>query len=168
VLDLVWQEEIRRSNPHATCECDCCERKVRPRGEKKWCQPATGAVYVLGTRGGFCKIGRATDISSRLAKLRTASPFELFVVAVIATDRPDFEEAIYHKVFKHAHIHREWFSLTPEEIGWLRNQEEIAEWGLSCSGPTPAVPPEWRGPYIDPPLAVSIDVDRRALAALAA
>lgn len=113
-------------------------------------------VYVIGSRGRFCKIGLTTDFDARWKALRTASPLELYVVAVIPCGHHEglWLESLFHKIFAHAHIRGEWFSLTEKEIEWIQNQELLIDADIGRD-------PDYRGPYADPPLSCDIDTERR-------
>jgi hypothetical protein len=69
-------------------------------------------VYFLLAPNGLVKIGFASDYDERIRKLRTGSPLPLYPMAAVRGGR--VEEREYHKRFKAARHHGEWFDLTDE------------------------------------------------------
>lgn len=71
------------------------------------------SVYLITAREvGKVKIGCANDPWDRLEKLRTASPVELSLEAVLAGAYE--EERAYHQRFAAHRVRGEWFNLCPE------------------------------------------------------
>lgn len=130
-------------------------------------------IYVIGTRGRFCKIGQAVDMAQRIQSLKTACPFDLYVIAVIEHPRQELTwwERLYHEIVAEHWIRGEWYSLTEEETNFFRNEEINSftmPWGLIERDPPhpyipDQVPLEWRGPYVEVPLTQSLALNTRAV-----
>ena len=65
--------------------------------------------FVLAAEQGRLKIGRATDPKARLSALRTASPCELELVALLHGEE---WEGWFHRTFASNREHLEWFRPT--------------------------------------------------------
>jgi hypothetical protein len=82
-------------------------------------------VYLV--RGGdTVKIGRTTNLASRLRALATGSAVPLELLATVPGGRK--EEARLHRKWRHLHLRGEWFEAAPE---LLRYAQELA------AGPPP-------------------------------
>lgn len=68
------------------------------------------------------KIGKATNIKTRMKALRQTCPGELHLVAVIESDR----EAELHHQFRHAHVIREWFHAYPSLVAFIHELNPAA------------------------------------------
>lgn len=130
-------------------------------------------VYVIGTRGRLCKIGKSLAVEGRLTTLRTANPFELYVVAIMVCHPEDlmWRERYYHVLFQSSHVRGEWYSLTEAETDYLRHEEMLSvvyDWEVQHPPGTvlpyryDLVPLEWRGPFVDTPQSVSLEVIHRS------
>lgn len=75
----------------------------------QWCslpvQEGQRVYFIRG--GGFIKIGFSTNPLARLIDLRTASPFELELLADIPGSKDD--ELQIHRLFSDLHVRGEWF-----------------------------------------------------------
>lgn len=81
---------------------------------------ATEWVYLVKS-GELHKIGMSTsDVKKRIETLKTASPTPLEVVCVVETDDARGLEALLHKMFKTRRVKGEWFSLTPDDVAYIR------------------------------------------------
>lgn len=75
-------------------------------------EPQPGVVYFVGGDVGGVKIGFAVNVELRLRDLQCGSPVKLAVLATVPGMPKDERE--YHKRFKAARQHGEWFERTPE------------------------------------------------------
>ncbi|HEU6449197.1 MAG TPA: GIY-YIG nuclease family protein [Verrucomicrobiae bacterium] len=89
-----------------------------------------GQVYFLGSQLGT-KIGCAADARSRVRSLDGMLPFETEILHIITTDDRYGLEQAFHFYFSDKHIRGEWFSLTPEDIAFIK----------SLDGPPPTPKP---------------------------
>ncbi len=68
---------------------------------------------------GAIKIGRTDgDVRARMIGLQTGCPDELRILGVIRNTAPIAETAL-HRMFKHLRRHREWFTASPELLGFI-------------------------------------------------
>lgn len=72
---------------------------------------ASGDLYFVRV-GRFLKIGRTTNIQSRMRMIRCHAPTPPELVGVIAG--AGSQERQWHRAFKHLQSNREWFRITPE------------------------------------------------------
>jgi DNA-binding XRE family transcriptional regulator len=75
-------------------------------------------VYVIES-GGAYKIGVSTDPEKRLAQLKTGFPRGGSIVATVAA-APLLERGL-HRHFADKQLSGEWFSLTAEDVEWVKN-----------------------------------------------
>jgi excisionase family DNA binding protein len=73
----------------------------------------SGVYVISATHVRRYKIGYTTDLSRRLASLRTMSPVDLVVVAFIPGARPAVEYGL-HQQLADTRLHGEWFAESPE------------------------------------------------------
>jgi hypothetical protein len=86
---------------------------------------------------GPTKIGLTVNLSGRLSTLRTSCPYPLTLVYSVECGSLEEAEKIerhWHYYFGELHLRGEWFELTPEHIGWMRE----GHWDPALLGP-------WRG-----------------------
>lgn len=72
-----------------------------------------GSVYLV-EGAGLHKIGKATNVKSRLSSMAGGSPMPLTLIAV--ADGGCRLEARLHLLFSHVHSHGEWFRLTEDQV----------------------------------------------------
>lgn len=70
--------------------------------------------FIHAPLAGLIKIGRTTNIGSRLSSLRMSSPVHLFLLRTIEGGVE--KEAELHRRWQAIRQHGEWFSATPELI----------------------------------------------------
>lgn len=87
-----------------------------------------GFIYIL-YGGGYYKIGLTNDIDRRLAQISPALPFTVELVHTIKTDDMVRIEHFLHEKFADKRANGEWFSLSDDDIEWLKQLEYI-----SCEG----------------------------------
>lgn len=76
-----------------------------------------GYVYfVKSTETNFVKIGRTTNLKSRIKSMQTVSPFELELFASYETTDSEAEEILAHDFFEDHHKRGEWFEISDCEI----------------------------------------------------
>ena len=90
---------------------------------------------------GPIKIGKAIDVTKRVAKLQTAAPDKLHVLKVVEGDM----EAAYHAKFESSRTHGEWFSKSQELMDFIK-EEKFANDSRTIREP-PA--PDLRSPTSD-------------------
>lgn len=83
-----------------------------------------GFVYVIMASSGHVKIGKANNVDTRLATLRTASPFPLTLVSTLRCADPREIEKLLHRKFSSKRTHGEWFLLDPREMDYLAGLNE--------------------------------------------
>lgn len=80
-----------------------------------------GKFIYLVHCGGFYKIGMTFNLDNRLNSLQCGNPFELdLVFAVRCIDALEVEELL-HERFKDKHHFREWYSLSEDDITFIKN-----------------------------------------------
>lgn len=106
-----------------------------------------GYIYFAEmTRLSLVKIGYATDVPSRLASLRTSSPFEIREIAQYFGTKED--ERKLQRLLKPIHYKREWFRYTDDIYDLI---EDIYDYQLSVIAKTPGwvMDPNAREPLAD-------------------
>lgn len=79
-------------------------------------------VYVLEAIGSNrYKIGWGKNLAARIQKIKNASPFPVEIVAKIASNDPRKLESELHKLFDSTRVWREWFSLSAEQVDYLKS-----------------------------------------------
>ncbi len=77
-------------------------------------------VYFIANRGqGTVKIGISTDPEKRLSQLQTSNHDQLEILAVMEAD--ERTEGLLHRRFKSHRLSGEWFTLSPEILGFIQN-----------------------------------------------
>jgi hypothetical protein len=87
-------------------------------------EPASGRpgfVYLIGSPDGYCKIGRAKVLHSRLASIGLQLPYRVELLHSIEVSDCVWAERFLHKKFTLARQNGEWFLLTAEEINWIKS-----------------------------------------------
>jgi hypothetical protein len=64
--------------------------------------------FILNQKTNMVKIGKSTDVGTRLISLQTASPDELCVILILPNIK-DFSEKNLHHQFARYHVRGEWF-----------------------------------------------------------
>lgn len=77
-----------------------------------------GHVYFLRSEHGY-KIGKTTNLSVRMANIRSFLPFTVELVHTIQTDDMDRLEGGLHRVYADRCINGEWFALTRDDESLL-------------------------------------------------
>jgi len=62
------------------------------------------------------KIGRTTDLRSRMNQLAAGAPYKVNLVTYFETDNSLQEESILHKKLASYRVHGEWFEFSPEQL----------------------------------------------------
>lgn len=65
--------------------------------------------FVQAENGGFVKIGKATNIFSRMQSLQNGSPVKLVLRKIIEDENAGELELLLHDIFKEYRIRGEWF-----------------------------------------------------------
>lgn len=100
-----------------------------------------GFVYLITDDQTGYKIGRSSDVVRRIRRLATATPFDLRIIHVIATDQMEVLENALHVHFASQLIQREWFTLTEQDIWSICRlhgpllRREMADTSLLYHGP---------------------------------
>lgn len=77
-------------------------------------------VYFIGNEEfGRVKIGKTTNLFSRLSTLQVGSPFTLKVLGFIGDDNHHVKEKEVHKKFAEYHIHGEWYELNEKIYDYI-------------------------------------------------
>jgi hypothetical protein len=86
-------------------------------------------VYVIHANGtALYKIGKTTNVASRIAELQSGSPLRLVVVRFIPYDDPAELETLLHLVFWPYRIpHSEWFRLPERASNQLKSLRITSE-----------------------------------------
>ena len=119
----VWDRYVSRLSGEPVAEPT---RWVRPLRRRTNPAPSVAGVYFVqaGTNGPV-KIGRARDISTRLADLQVANHEPLRLLGFIRTDRDSFRrERDVHALFKDSWRGGEWFEFSPELAHFVETQTE--------------------------------------------
>lgn len=74
--------------------------------------------FIQSVHGGNIKIGKATNVKSRLGGLQTGSPSKLVLLGTLKGN----QEAALHAKFSASRVHGEWFSPSPEIAAFLKRK----------------------------------------------
>lgn len=85
-----------------------------------------GFVYVIDG-GLYHKIGKSRDPSKRIKQLQCFSSSRLTFAHLISTDRMTWTEDLLHSRFHKCRSHGEWFSLSPDDIAWIKQKFPASE-----------------------------------------
>lgn len=88
--------------------------------EKMFGRSGLGTIYVVAADNGLIKIGRAVDPVKRVRDLQSFCPARLTVLAVVRSQRSDFDERSLHIRFDRHRRHGEWFTDIPAIRDWAR------------------------------------------------
>jgi hypothetical protein len=84
-----------------------------------------GWVYLVGTEGGFYKIGRTTKVAERLAALNTGTPGGVTLIyAIYTVDSVDLER-LFHDAFEEERVRGEWFALPDRDVEWFGRMADL-------------------------------------------
>ena len=97
---LRWAVSKRLLNPDARA------RRLSTRSKQVF-------IYVIRVFD-FVKIGRASDVTSRLASIQTSLPVEVELIALFKGVSSDEEQL--HARFATSHVRGEWFRLSDDEL----------------------------------------------------
>jgi hypothetical protein len=100
-----------------------CSKEIR----RSVSAPIAGFVYIIGSPDGYCKIGRAKVLDSRLKQIALQLPFKVELIHSIAVADPIQAERVLHRRFADRRMNGEWFALTPEDIDWLKARSDVHE-----------------------------------------
>ncbi len=98
-----------------------CNRPVREKPVKKAKAKRAGYVYLLQSKDGHYKIGRAIDPKNRAKTFGVQLPFEVEFICTIKTDDYEALELELHEMFKDFRIKGEWFNLAPEDVEYIKS-----------------------------------------------
>jgi predicted outer membrane lipoprotein len=88
--------------------------KVRPHWEGT--NPEAGFIYLLSDQQGHVKIGRTSQLTTRIKQLSTQPPFRLTLICAFRVIDAAFYEHDMHRQFADKRMNGEWFRLTPEDV----------------------------------------------------
>ena len=91
-----------------------------PNIENKKKKTKQGFIYIIECQGKF-KIGRAKNIESRFKRYITENPYEVNLLFSYKVDDYINIETKIHNKFKNQNIHGEWFNLSDDDKGWIKN-----------------------------------------------
>lgn len=77
-----------------------------------------GYIYILESKHG-CKIGKTTNLPSRMRLLGIQLPFQATLRHTITTNDILLAENYLHQLFAHCRLNGEWFNLALEDLAWL-------------------------------------------------
>ena len=78
-----------------------------------------GFVYFLKSETGHYKIGKTSNVKSRIKTLQVCSPYKLDLYCYFKTSEMSEVEEKMHEIFHEKRANGEWFSITEEEIDSL-------------------------------------------------
>lgn len=79
-------------------------------------------IYLIKSKeDNYYKIGRATDVSQRLASLETGTPFDLELVFSQEVNDAVKVEQDLHLMFSSKRVKGEWFRLTPQDAEVIKD-----------------------------------------------
>lgn len=93
---------------------------LQPKAEKKQRKVLAGHVYLLKSDTGHFKIGRTINIKSRAKTFGVTLPFEVEFAHTIECQDTQATELKLHTIFAGKRVNGEWFSLTPEDVAWIK------------------------------------------------
>ena len=86
----------------------------KPRSYKS---PNQTCTYIIKDGSGLFKIGKTSDINSRLKNLRVGNP----LIELVHKIDKDIEE-ILHKIFEKKRVNGEWFSLSNDDLSFIKKK----------------------------------------------
>jgi hypothetical protein len=79
----------------------------------------SGYIYILSTDCGLVKIGRTTELTTRISSIQSSSPLKLKLLnSFWAYDCVKIEKSLHNR-FALKCIHGEWFKLNTVELEYL-------------------------------------------------
>jgi len=85
-------------------------------------QKLTRAGYVYLLAGGdYYKIGRSVNVDIRIAQIEPKLPFEIKLVHHAKVKDMYETEAFLHEKFADKRVRGEWFRLTQDDVGWIKD-----------------------------------------------
>lgn len=91
-----------------------------------------GCIYIVNARGtSLYKIGYASNVGERMHSMRTDSPLELDVIAVIPAREPRKMESRLHRKYEKKRVRGEWFNLSNDDVVELSTVKD--KYGLDIS-----------------------------------
>jgi hypothetical protein len=83
-------------------------------------------IYVILAENGLFKIGKATDIISRLKGICYSCPIVCYPIAYKQYDTKVINlEFVMHEKFQNKRVRGEWFALTKEDLAYIFNSDAI-------------------------------------------
>jgi hypothetical protein len=79
-----------------------------------------GTVYFIKC-GQYYKIGATKDVKSRLSSIRVTNPCDCELIHIVKTENMYLTERLFKSMFGRANLKGEWFSLTPENIEYIKS-----------------------------------------------
>lgn len=124
-----WMEIRRKLDAYYTGvsddEIDEYNRDIKKaRAAENSKNKAVGYIYLLSTNVGYYKIGRAMNLEERLTDHRRAYPVEITVEHSIRVSDVFTCELYLLKQFREKRLQGEWFSLTPDEVAWIKSLDK--------------------------------------------
>jgi hypothetical protein len=119
-IDTVGEEAIDQYNAAVSNQEDPFRAYIA-RGELQ----KDAWVYLIGTREGEYKIGWSHTPEQRIRYVEAPSRGEKELLHAIRCKDAPKTEKLLHQVFASKHIKNEWFTLTPEDVQWIKS---IKEW----------------------------------------
>lgn len=116
ILRMVQEvrEEIKRRKDRDEKKARAALRKTKSRD---------GYVYLIKAETGHFKIGRTHSPNDRIATFGVKLPFDVEYLAVIPTPDMYQLEAILHNKYSDKRVKGEWFSLTPDDVIYIKSLE---------------------------------------------
>lgn len=84
-------------------------------------KPKPGYVYLIQSENGQYKIGKSNNPSQRCKIFGLKLPFKVELIHLVKTDDMSKLETELHKHFASQRINGEWFSLSPEDIDYIKS-----------------------------------------------
>ena len=83
-------------------------------------------IYLIGCHD-FTKVGIADNPERRLMELQVGCPYQLKILATLATPNAVRDEAMLHAMWKRYEVLGEWFLLPAGELASAMNADDVSQ-----------------------------------------
>lgn len=96
------------------------------------------SVYIVVSSNGLFKIGISSQVKTRIQQLKSSSPVECELLAVLETQDAGVTEKLLHNKYSLLCVRGEWFALTKKDLFEILNPvgalklllNEMESWGF--------------------------------------
>lgn len=121
-LDCEWREQGGTFVLPPSFSARQVAKEIRETQER---QRIVGVVYLLRADNGYHKIGRTKNLKRRLTDIGIKVPVKIELIHKIESNDIVSAERFLHDRFGAKRVNGEWFSLTEDDVAWLKNVKSI-------------------------------------------